>query len=139
MVTYLVQTEYFVTKLDKKIRSKGVWTPENVFRFEFGGGKAVQDAALRKNDQNLYCRIAGLDLFSCKAVYHKSCRRDYLRDQAVGRSKDEESRKQHQEVEEAHSSAFSEVRERIDKEVIPEKRVVKLTELYDMYVFFCKN
>ena len=57
----------------------------------------------------------GLGLFSCEAVYHKSCRRDYLREQAVGRSKDEESRKQQQEVEDAHSSAFSKIRERIDK------------------------
>ena len=71
----------------KKIKPKGVWTSENVSRFEFGGGKAVQDAALRKNDQRLYCRIADFDLFACEAVYHKLCRKDYLRDQAVGRSK----------------------------------------------------
>ena len=69
----------------KKIESKGVWTSENVSRFEFGGGKAVQDAALRKNDQKLHCRITGLDLFACEAVYHKSCRRDSLRDQTVGK------------------------------------------------------
>ena len=37
----------------KKIKSKGVWTPENVSRFEFGGGKAVQDAALPTNNQKL--------------------------------------------------------------------------------------
>ena len=119
----------------KKIKSKGVWTSENVSRLEFGGGKAVH-AALQKIFQNLYCRIPGLDLFACAAVYHKSCRRDYLIDQAVGRSKDEELRKQQQELEEAHSSAFSNVRERIDEEVILEKRVVKLTELREMYVSF---
>ena len=72
----------------KKIKSKEVWTSEVVPRCEFGGGKAVQDAALRKNDQKLYCRIEGLDLFASEAVYRKSCRGDYLRDQAVGRSKE---------------------------------------------------
>ena len=56
----------------KKIKSKEVWTLEVVSRCEFGGGKAVQDAALRKNDQKLYCRMAGLDLFACEAVYHQS-------------------------------------------------------------------
>ena len=58
-------------------------------------------------------------------MYHKSCRRDYLRDQAVGRSKDEESRKQQHELEEAHASAFSKIRERIGREIIIEKKILK--------------
>ena len=67
-------------------------------------------------------------------MYHKSCRRDYLRDQAVGRSKDEESRKQQHELEEAHASAFSKIRERIDREIVIEKKILKLSELREQYV-----
>ena len=94
MASYLIKTVYFVKTGLKKIKSKGAWTTENHSRLDLDSGKAVPDAALQKNDQKLHHRIAGCDLFACEAVYHKSCRRDYLKDQAVGRSKDEESRKQ---------------------------------------------
>ena len=109
----------------KKIMPKEVWTSENVSRCKFGEGKTVRDAVLRKNDQKLHCRIACSDLFACEAVYHNSCR-DYLRNQAAGRSKDEKSRKQQHELEEGHSSAFSEVRERIDQGSYTRKKGSKI-------------
>ena len=93
-------------------------------KFEYDGGLAVKEAALRKGDQKLMCRIANVDLFACEANYHKSCRRDYLRNQDVGRSKNEETRKEQKELEEAHALAFSKIREIIDQEVILAKNVL---------------
>ena len=53
------------------------------------------------------CRIADVDLFACEANYHKSCCRDYLRNQDVGRNKNEETRKEQKELQETHARAFS--------------------------------
>ena len=79
-------------------------------KFEYDGGLAVKEAALRKGDQKLMCRMADVGLFACEANYHKSCRRDYLRNQDVGRSKNEDTRKEQRELEEAHALAFSKIR-----------------------------
>ena len=112
----------------KKIKSKGVWTTESMSKFEYDGGLAVKEAALKKGDQNL-CQIADVDLFACEANYHKSCCRDYLRNQDVGRSKNEETRMEQKKLKEAHALAFSKIREIIDQEVIQAKNVSKLSEL----------
>ena len=80
------------------------------------------------------CRIADVDLFACEANYHKSCYRDYLRNQDVGRSKNENAMKEQKELEEVHALAFSKIREIIDQEVILAKNVFKLPELREKYV-----
>ena len=73
-------------------------------------------------------------IFSCEANYHKSCRRDYPRNQDVGRSKNKDTGNERKELEKAHALAFSKTREIIDQEVIQVKNVLKLSELREKYV-----
>ena len=113
----------------KKIKSKGVWTTESMSKSEYDGGLAVKETALRKGDQKLMCRIADVYQFACK-----SCRRDYLRNQDVGRSKNEDTRREQKELEEAYALAFSKIREIIDQEIILTKNFLKLSELREKYV-----
>ena len=72
-------------------------------KFEYDVGLTVKEAALRKGDQKVMCRIADVNLFACEANYHKSCHRNCLRNQDVGRSKNEETRKEQKELEEARA------------------------------------
>lgn len=62
----------------KKVKIKGISTTEATIYFNRGGGKIVFDAAEDKGDHKLLGRIGGLDLFSCEAKYHPSCKDSYV-------------------------------------------------------------
>ena len=56
---------------------KDNWTTEGTVQFEYDGGVTVQRIAQEKHDEHLLTRIRSVDLFTCEAQYHPSCRNKY--------------------------------------------------------------
>jgi len=118
----------------KKIKVKGNWTTEGTSQFEFGGWKRVLEAAEEKADETLLTRIRGHDLFAREARFHKSCRAKYVSDPKHLRSTDDENRAQQQKLELAHRETYLKVCQKIDRDIICDKKIVKLSELRQLYI-----
>ena len=116
------------------MKVKGLWTTEDTTIFERDGWISVLQTAEEKADEELLRRIRGHDLFACEAHYHRSCRRDYMRRPENWRTSNQEEKIRQQELEQAHAQAFSVVSQVIIKQIIIEKKVLKLTHLCDLYV-----
>ena len=117
----------------KKIKVKGTWTTEGTSRFDLGGGEALQRLVEERKDEDLARRIRGYDLFACEAQYHRSCRMNY-NDRAKWRSKNEENKQVAIDQALAHDTCFQEICKVIDKEIVHEQNVVRLSELTKSYV-----
>jgi len=79
-------------------------------------------------------RIRGHDLFAREARFHKSCRAKYVSDPKHLRSTDDENRAQQQKLELAHRETYLKVCQKIDRDVIYDKKLVKLSELRQLYI-----
>ena len=86
-----------------------------------------------KNDQKLITRIRGVCLFSAEAHYHQSCRKEYTREPGLGRSAESEQRERQYELERAHELAFKKVCSLVEERVVPQKEVMKLSDLCKYY------
>lgn len=117
----------------KKVKIKGSWTTEGMSVFDRDGWQTILQTAEGKNDEELLRRIRGHDLFACEAKYHQSCRIKYVQDPRKWQSVNEAAKTKQQMTEQAHSIAFSKVRERIDTEVLRDERMVKLSDFTEMY------
>ena len=118
----------------KKVKVKGLWTTEDTKVFERGGGETVVKLAEQKGDCDLLGRISGFDLFACEAKYHPSCRRNYVNCPDKGRSQDNENVLQQAAVEKAHRDAFANVCSVINENVALTQRVVRSSELREIYI-----
>ena len=118
----------------KKLKIGGQWTTEPLTKFEFGGGKAVVVAAEERNDTELLTRIRGYDLFSCKAQFHSSCRKQYVNTSVHWRSSSLEAKTKQSEMEMAHQAAFNGVCVSFDKALIAKQGVCKMTDLLQLYI-----
>ncbi len=117
----------------KKVKVGGSWTTEPLKQFEFGGGNVVVKAEQR-NDEILLTRIRGVDLFAAEAHYHRNCYAVYMKDENTWRSDNIEQKQLQTDMEQAHIHAFSTVCESIDREIIHCQKVMKLSDLCQMYV-----
>lgn len=77
----------------------------------------------RSGEETHIRRISGFDLFACKARYHKSCRMQYLQRPEKWRSTSDDQINQQSTLEEV-----------LNKDVMLEKKVLKLTDLKQVYV-----
>ena len=111
---------------------KGTWTTEGTSRFDLGGGESLQQLVEKRKNEDPARRIRGYDLFACKAQYHRSCRMKY-NDQAKWRSKNGENKQTAIDQALAHDTCFQKVCKFIDKEIVHEQNVVKLSELAKSY------
>ena len=118
----------------KGVKVKGAWTTEPTVKFDRGGGVSIQDFAESIGDEKLLTRIRGFDLFACEAQYHRSCQKKYLQNPEKWRSQDEDQKMQQSEKEAVHREALNAVQEVIDSQVIHLKKVLKLSQLRDLYV-----
>ena len=119
----------------KKIKVKGSWTTEGLSGFEFGGWQDIEREAELRGDEGLLTRIRGKDLFACEAKYHRSCRKSFhIQDPKSWRSANDEQRHTQKALEEAHRFAFSKVCEVIEKEVLINKQMMKLSDLRRLYI-----
>ena len=92
------------------------------------------EAAEEKADETLLTRIRGHDLFAREARFHKSCRAKYVSDPKHLRSTDDENRAQQQKLELAHRETYLKVCQKIDRDIICDKKIVKLSELRQLYI-----
>jgi hypothetical protein len=79
-------------------------------------------------------RISGFDLFVCEAKYHPSCRKDFNRRPEYWKSKDTEGAEHQLAKEQVHRDAFDKVCVIVTDTVITNHKVVKLSELLDVYI-----
>ncbi len=118
----------------KKVKQGAIWTTETTCKFEFGGGQTILHVAEQKKDFDLLRRIKGYDLFACEARYHRSCRRNYIRDPSSWQSSDAVATSHQAEMEAAHQNAFFAVCAVIDDNIIQQNAVMKLDDLRNTYI-----
>ena len=118
----------------KKVKVHGSWTTQGMSQFEYDGWKAVLEMAEMKQDEQLLVRIRGHDLFASEAKFHKTCRMKYMQKPEKWRSIDEEAQHHQGELEEAHRQAFDVVCDAIERDVLMAKKIMKLSDLRQMYV-----
>ena len=118
----------------KSIKVRGSWTTESTTSFAFGGGGRILEVATDKNDTKLLRRITGFDLFACEARFHESCRTQYLQTPQKWRSQNPANVEQQTSLETAHKQAFDKVCIIIDRQVLIEQKVIKLSELLIIYI-----
>ena len=122
------------------VRHGGEWKKEPLSKFCKGGGKVIEDICKDRIDderyENLLRRIHGVCLFSKEAVFHESCRvafKNEARDSDAWRSNNEQNRDLQARIESAHHLAFLKVQEHIDRVIINERKVLKMTDLLTIY------
>lgn len=120
----------------KSIKVRNAWTTEVTRLFARGGGVSVEIEATKREDYELLRRISGFDLFACEARYHPSCQRKYklLSKPEMWRSKNEEQAHEQAALEDAHKKTFDLVCEVITDVIINNEKILKLSELRDLYV-----
>lgn len=118
----------------KKVKKQSSWTTEATTTFDYEGGKTVQALAEEKNCEELLIRIRGVNLFSCEARYHPSCRKQFTKDPSYWRSKDQSNKEEQDTREKAHSKAFHTVCKFVESTLVHHKGIVKLTDLTKQYI-----
>ena len=118
----------------KKVKVKELWTTEDTKVFERGVGETVVKLAEQKGDCDLLGRISGFDLFACEAKYHPPCRRNYVNCLAISLCLNNENVLQQAALEKAHRDAFANVCSVINENVVLAQRVVRLSELREIYI-----
>ena len=73
-------------------------------------------------------------MFACEAHYHKSCRAKYITDPSQWRSSNEEQKTDQEKLEAAHKMAYMDVCQVINKDIILNKKTMKLTTLTQLYI-----
>ena len=87
----------------KKVKKAKYWTNEFLQNFDYDECATILKKAEENQDEKLLIRIRGFDLSACGAKYHKTCRKDYLRNRERWKSKDEEAVQSQQVLEKDHS------------------------------------
>ena len=123
----------------KKVKIQGTWTTQGMSQFECEGWKSVIEMAETKQDEKLLTRVRGFDLFACEAKFHKNCRISYMQNSEKWRTTDTKARQQQLSLEEAHKRAFEVICDVIEKEVLADHNVVKLSDLRETYVSSLKE
>ena len=118
----------------KKVKVKGTWTTQCMSEFEYDGWKSVIEMAGKKHDEKLLSRIQGRKFFESKAKFHKNCRINYMQSADKWRSSDAMAKQQQLDVEKAHSEAFMVVCDKVEREVVIEQNVLRLSDLREAYV-----
>ncbi|MFV0264334.1 MAG: hypothetical protein ACK5JN_18195 [Kluyvera sp.] len=117
----------------KKAKKGNAWTTEGLSSLEHGGGPTIVKPAEERKDEDLARQIRGKDLFGCEAKYHKACRMKYC-DRGKWRSPDPLRKEQAQYIDETHSNCFNKLCKVIDKNIVLNKEIVKMTDLRDLHV-----
>ena len=95
---------------------------------------SVLETAENKSDEKLLRRIRGFDFFACEASFHSSCYRRYQRSPTHWGSANEENERGQDDFEESHRTASTKVCDVTGKKIIQGQRIMKLSDLCEMYV-----
>lgn len=134
VITFCLNQTIFCQQFGRKKVIRGnAWTTEGLSSFEHGGGPMIVKLAEERKEEDLARRIRGKDLFACEAKYHKACRVKYC-DRGKWRSPDPLKKEQAQNMDETHSNCFNKLCKAIDKNILLNKEIMKMTDLRDLYV-----
>ena len=123
----------------KYLNNNQIWEKQNLLVFQQGGWENVWTYAQEKNDEKLLCRIRGYDLAACQAKYHRRCRSIHCQKPEKWRSKENESKTDQNDLENAHALAFECVIKHINKSILDERKLLKLSYLRDLYIKELQN
>ena len=118
----------------KCVKSGSTWKKDKLESFKHGGWEGIIEQAETKCDEKLATRIRGYDLVACRAKFHKLCRKAYMVKVGAGRSSNEETVEEQNELEFSHEYAFKCVHSVIKEEILNQQRIMKLMDLHDIYV-----
>ena len=104
------------TKKNKK--KDRAWSKEPLQGFRINGWQSVIEKAEKENDENLLLRVRGFDLSACEAKYHQSCRKSYMSKGYDWSSSNTYQTERQNDLENAHNTAFKEVCNLIDEQII---------------------
>ena len=128
-----------ILQLQHEVQSHGTWTTEGLSLFEFDGWRTVLQKAEEMDDEKLLRRIRGQDLFAaCEAQYHKSCPAKYVQDSNRRSTKTQECESQG-DLQKAHHDTFIAITGIVDKEIFHEGKILKLSDLCNMYIDLLQN
>ncbi len=103
--------------------------------------RTIKDIAAGKNDFELLREIGAEDLRAKEARYHESCRRDYVRRDDRKHHKSSNHNEDHEscnpvglltDIKKAYSEGFHLVCQYVDKEILLDGRVVRMSMLHDI-------
>ncbi|KAL4233686.1 hypothetical protein ACF0H5_008367 [Mactra antiquata] len=114
------------------VKKSGSWTSEANKKFQSESWQTVVEHAKSKGDEKLLLRIRDVDLFAAEAHFHPSCRKRYVTDPL--QNAETKSRLYQDKLEEAHECAFAKVCEKVTNKIIIAKKVLKLTDLLNVYI-----
>ena len=121
------------------VKKKGLWTTEEMHDFRINEWECILQKAEEKFDEKLLRRIRGYDLYAAGAKYHRTCKFAYLYDEKRWRSSNLDEVSMQRNLEETHGKAFSCVLNIIDEKVIGKIKVIKLTDLRDLFIQELEN
>jgi hypothetical protein len=92
---------------------------------------SIKDAADRKRDENLLCKIRNVDLIAKEVCYHSTCRKAYTR----ARESLEESAID-DGLTKAHANAFTYICDYVKQSIVKGGNVMRMTMLREKYLQF---
>lgn len=101
-------------------------------KFHSDAYKNIEEKAIELNDENLLCKIRGVDLFAREAQFHDCCRKQYLvrrKPQQCYTTRSDEVSEKKRKIDEA----FSHVYDLLKEKVIHKGQVIKLSHLKNVY------
>ena len=123
----------------KKRRKKRKGKEEPLTRCEtITASDLIKELALSKNDYDLQAKVNDIDLIAREAHYHRSCYRDYTKDDDRNTTQyrgDEEAKK----MNDAHAAAFTFLSDHINKSIIEDSNVERVGMLKEKYLGFLQQ
>ncbi|CAJ1061365.1 hypothetical protein XNOV1_A011600 [Xyrichtys novacula] len=98
-------------------------------KFQSTAYKSIETKAMELGDEDLLCKIVGVDLVARQAQFHDCCRKQYLVKQASQPDSTDAASTKKAMI----SKAFTQVYDHIQTEIIQKGQVVKLAYLKDLY------
>ena len=101
---------------------------------------SITEAAYYKNDSKIIALVDNYCLIAQEAHYHSSCRKEYVRkDSRQNTSTCQETSQEQKELENAHQKAFEFLSDYIQKDIIDNSNVVRMTMLREKYLSFLQH
>ena len=100
---------------------------------------SIKQAAIIRKDEVILRKISGEDLVAKEAHYHEECRKKYINTKHISLRCSEKNNQENNQLELAHREAFSVLVEYIEKEIINNATIVRITHLKQHYQLFIKE
>lgn len=101
---------------------------------------SIQEAAQKKNDEKVLCKIRDQDLRARELKYHSSCEKAYTRDLSLNRRKAHTSDlNEYKDEQQAHQNAFDKLCGYVTESIIVNCNVERMSMLKEIYLKYLKE